>query len=124
MSNAIEIEAKVLVSEEDYRKLAKLFASSPRHMQTNYYIDTESLALAASGIALRIRERSPGCGPCGGAGDSVRMPGVVLESILQRERLPDGGKKIEILCHVSGGARPPSVGDILLRNGLRHVAGV
>ncbi len=56
MSNAIEIEAKVLVSEGDYRKLAKLFSSSPRHMQTNYYIDTEDLALAASGIALRIRE--------------------------------------------------------------------
>ncbi len=57
MSNAIEIEAKSLVSQEDYRKLAKLFAEYPRYMQTNYYIDSEDRVLAKSGIALRIREK-------------------------------------------------------------------
>ena len=57
MSNAIEIEAKSLVSQEDYRKLAKLFANYPRYMQTNYYIDSEDRVLAKSGIALRVREK-------------------------------------------------------------------
>ena len=58
MSNAIEIEAKALVTADDYRKLIKLFPSSPRYTQTNYYIDSDNLVLAASGIALRIREKA------------------------------------------------------------------
>ena len=58
MSNAIEIEAKALLNPEDYRKLIKQFPSSPRYIQTNYYIDSDSLTLAASGIALRIREKA------------------------------------------------------------------
>lgn len=58
MSNAIEIESKVLVSPEDYRKLVKLFPSAPRYMQTNYYIDSDERILAKSGIALRIREKN------------------------------------------------------------------
>ena len=57
MSNAIEIEAKVLVSKDEYRLLTKEFASNPRYVQTNYYIDTEDRALAKDGIALRIREK-------------------------------------------------------------------
>ena len=58
MSNAIEIEAKALVSADDYRKLIKLFPSSPRYIQTNYYIDSDDLMLASAGIALRIREKA------------------------------------------------------------------
>ncbi|MDY6392794.1 MAG: CYTH domain-containing protein [Bacilli bacterium] len=58
MSNAIEIEAKVLVNADDYRKLVKLFPDASRYMQTNYYIDSKDRMLAKSGIALRIREKN------------------------------------------------------------------
>ena len=58
MSNAIEIEAKALVSQDDYRKLAKLFPDSPRYTQTNHYIDSDTRILNKEGIALRIREKS------------------------------------------------------------------
>ncbi|MCR5490900.1 MAG: CYTH domain-containing protein [Bacilli bacterium] len=57
MSNAIEIEAKSLVSKEDYRKLVTLFADCPRYMQTNYYIDSDDRVLARNGISLRVREK-------------------------------------------------------------------
>ena len=57
MSNAIEIEAKALVSAEEYKKLAKAFRGSPRYVQTNHYIDTEDRYLAKEGIAIRIREK-------------------------------------------------------------------
>lgn len=58
MSNAIEIEAKALVRQEDYRKLVSLFPSCKRYVQTNYYVDTEKLDLAKEGIALRVREKN------------------------------------------------------------------
>lgn len=58
MSNAIEIEAKALVSQDDYRKLAKLFPDSPRYTQTNHYIDSDKRILFKEGIALRIREKN------------------------------------------------------------------
>ncbi|MCR5348944.1 MAG: CYTH domain-containing protein [Bacilli bacterium] len=58
MSNAIEIEAKALLSQEDYRTLVKLFSDAPRYVQTNHYIDTDDRALAAAGVALRIREKA------------------------------------------------------------------
>ena len=57
MSNAIEIEAKALVSQEDYRTLVHLFKDAERYRQTNYYIDSEDGVLAKEGIALRIREK-------------------------------------------------------------------
>ena len=57
MSNAIEIEAKALVSAEDYKILSKAFRGNPRYVQTNHYIDTEDRYLAQEGIALRIREK-------------------------------------------------------------------
>ena len=57
MSNAIEIEAKVLLSQADYKKLVTQFKDFPRYVQTNYYIDTEDRLLAKGGIALRIREK-------------------------------------------------------------------
>lgn len=57
MSNAIEIEAKVLVGQDDYRKLAKAFPNSKRYVQTNYYIDSDDRVLAKYGIMLRVREK-------------------------------------------------------------------
>jgi uncharacterized protein YjbK len=51
MSNAIEIEAKVLLQKEDYEKLAHSFRSEPRYTQTNYYIDSEDRILSKEGIA-------------------------------------------------------------------------
>ena len=57
MSNAIEIEAKALISKADYLKLIQKYKDNPRYMQTNYYIDTEDRLLAKSGIALRVREK-------------------------------------------------------------------
>ena len=58
MSNAIEIEAKILISQDDYRKLTKLFPECPRYIQTNYYIDSENRILNKEGIALRIRQKT------------------------------------------------------------------
>ncbi len=58
MSNAIEIEAKALVNKEQYSRLAKLFPSAPRYLQTNHYIDSPDRVLAKAGIALRIREKA------------------------------------------------------------------
>lgn len=58
MSNAIEIEAKALVRQEDYRKLVSRFSNSKRYVQTNYYIDSEDRCLAKEGIALRVREKN------------------------------------------------------------------
>lgn len=57
MSNVIEIEAKALISRDCYAKLVKLFPSAERFIQTNHYIDSPDRVLAASGVALRIRER-------------------------------------------------------------------
>ena len=58
MSNAIEIEAKALVSQEDYRTLCHAFPGVERYRQTNYYIDSEDHILVKEGIALRIREKA------------------------------------------------------------------
>lgn len=58
MSNAIEIEAKALVTQDEYRTLVKAFPSAERYIQTNYYIDTDARTLAAAGVALRIREKA------------------------------------------------------------------
>ena len=57
MSNAIEIEAKVLLSKDDYQKLVKHFPHAPRYVQTNHYIDSDDRVLLKDGIALRIREK-------------------------------------------------------------------
>ncbi len=58
MSNAIEIEAKVLLRKQDYEKLVSLFPNEKGYTQTNYYIDSEERALAKEGIALRVREKN------------------------------------------------------------------
>ena len=57
MSNAIEIEAKVLLSKEDYQTLTKRFPGATRYVQTKYYIDSDDRLLLKEGIALRIREK-------------------------------------------------------------------
>lgn len=57
MSNAIEIEAKALVSKGDYEKLVAKFSDDKPYEQTNYYIDTEDGLLRKEGFALRIREK-------------------------------------------------------------------
>lgn len=57
MANAIEIEAKVLLNREDYKKLAKEFIAYPHVTQTNYYIDSDDHILSRNNIALRVREK-------------------------------------------------------------------
>ncbi|MCQ2742163.1 MAG: CYTH domain-containing protein [Bacilli bacterium] len=57
MPNAVEIEAKVLVSENNYQKLVALFKDLPSYKQTNYYIDTENRVLKSKGVSLRIRTK-------------------------------------------------------------------
>lgn len=57
MSNAIEIEAKALVTKKDYQHLLSLFKDYHSYTQTNYYVDTPDLNLRKEGIALRIREK-------------------------------------------------------------------
>lgn len=57
MSNAIEIEAKVLLNKEGYDKLAALFKDYRPYTQTNYYIDNDESLLRKEGLGLRIRER-------------------------------------------------------------------
>ena len=58
MSNAIEIEAKALITQDEYRKIVKVFPECRRYSQTNYYIDNDERILAKEGIALRIREKN------------------------------------------------------------------
>lgn len=55
MSNAIEIEAKAIVKEEDYRKLATKFEGHPRYIQINYYVDSDDRILSKEGLGLRVR---------------------------------------------------------------------
>lgn len=57
MSNAIEIEAKAMISKGDYQKLVGKFSNFPSYVQTNYYIDTDSFILRKEGLGLRIREK-------------------------------------------------------------------
>jgi uncharacterized protein YjbK len=58
MSNAIEIEAKTLVSQDNYLKIVALFPDYEVYTQTNYYIDNADNLLRKEGIALRVREKS------------------------------------------------------------------
>lgn len=56
MPNAVEIEAKALLSEEEHRKLFSYFSSFPVRTQTNHFFDTPDLSLSANLVALRVRE--------------------------------------------------------------------
>ena len=56
-SNNIEIEAKVLLSKENYDRLVKeLRFPTVSLVQTNYYLDSRSQVLKKYGMILRIRE--------------------------------------------------------------------
>lgn len=59
MATNIEIEAKVLISEQDYKRVIKFYSkeNANKIKQVNYYIDTDSLYLKKYGIGLRIREK-------------------------------------------------------------------
>lgn len=57
MAANIEIEAKVLITKEDYEKIIHKYEDeiAKEYDQTNYYIDTPSFSLKKEGIGLRIR---------------------------------------------------------------------
>ncbi|HBN00625.1 MAG TPA: CYTH domain-containing protein [Firmicutes bacterium] len=57
MSNAIEIEAKALVSKADYEKLALKYKKYGAYIQVNHYIDSADGILSKEKLALRIREK-------------------------------------------------------------------
>ena len=58
MSNNIEIEAKVILSRQDYKKVVDTLKTkiTDTHTQTNFYIDSQDRVLKKNDIALRIRE--------------------------------------------------------------------
>jgi uncharacterized protein YjbK len=57
MATNIEIEAKVLIEEEGFEKIKKLYEdyANSAYIQTNYYIDTPDFLLRKNGVGLRIR---------------------------------------------------------------------
>lgn len=59
MANNIEIEAKALVSEKDYKKFIERFKKEAEesYSQTNFYIDDKNMSLIKHGIALRVRKK-------------------------------------------------------------------
>lgn len=60
MATNIEIEAKVLITKEDYDKLIKIYDSQKldEFDQTNYYIESKNLDLKKLGVGLRIRKKN------------------------------------------------------------------
>ena len=58
MSNNIEIEAKVILSRQDYKKVFDTLKTkiTDTHTQANFYIDSQDRVLKKNDIALRIRE--------------------------------------------------------------------
>ncbi len=59
MSTNVEIEAKILVTAAEFRKLFTFLGANPKDAvrQINYYIDTPDSELRGFGFGLRIRER-------------------------------------------------------------------
>lgn len=59
MATNIEIEAKVLINEDDYNRVLKFYKKEElqKVTQLNYYIDTDVLLLKQFGIGLRIRQK-------------------------------------------------------------------
>ena len=62
MATNIEIEAKCLISKEDYNKIIDYYHADKydRIKQVNHYIDTNDLKLNKAGFGLRIREKDDG----------------------------------------------------------------
>lgn len=58
MNNNIEIEAKALLSRDDYNKVYAYLGinDTMSHVQTNFYIDSKERVLKKNDVALRIRE--------------------------------------------------------------------
>lgn len=58
MNNNIEIEAKVLLTREQYLAVIKVLNVDPKSqfIQTNHYIDSQDRDLKKQNIALRIRD--------------------------------------------------------------------
>lgn len=58
MATNIEIEAKVLITEEGFKKVKELYEdyANSAYIQTNYYIDTPNFDLRTNGVGLRIRQ--------------------------------------------------------------------
>ncbi len=59
MATNIEIEAKVLINEKEYKRILSFFKDRVirEYDQINHYIDTDNFALKKIGIGLRIREK-------------------------------------------------------------------
>lgn len=59
MNTNIEIEAKVLLNEKDYKAIIAHLSLDKYHKikQKNHYIDSDALFLKHNGLALRIREK-------------------------------------------------------------------
>jgi len=59
MSTNVEIEAKILVTAEEFDKICVFLGVSAQDAvaQTNYYIDTTTSELRKYGFSLRVRER-------------------------------------------------------------------
>lgn len=59
MATNIEIEAKVLINEDDYNRVLKFYKKEElqKVTQLNYYIDTDDLLLKQFGIGLRVRQK-------------------------------------------------------------------
>jgi uncharacterized protein YjbK len=59
MQSNIEIEAKVLLTKEQYDKVYKALGMNPSmsYSQTNFYIDSKDRVLKNNDVALRIREK-------------------------------------------------------------------
>lgn len=60
MATNIEIEAKVLITKDEYDKLMSIYETrtSDEFDQVNYYIESENLDLKKLGIGLRIRKKN------------------------------------------------------------------
>lgn len=60
MATNIEIEAKVLITKEDYDKLVEIYSKekSDEFDQVNYYIESKDLGLKKLGVGLRIRKKN------------------------------------------------------------------
>lgn len=63
MATNIEIEAKALITKEEYEKLVNTYGpiKIKEFDQTNYYIESKNLDLKKLGVGLRIRKKDDGC---------------------------------------------------------------